>query len=84
MAEVIWSPEAIQDLEEIAAFIARDSEYHTSRSVRGPCGTEVAGPAQWIQNQNRRRCSRGTSAADQRQTAQGQQQERSRLRDYFG
>ena len=34
MAEVIWSPEAIQDLEEIAAFIARDSEYHAAMFVQ--------------------------------------------------
>jgi toxin ParE1/3/4 len=34
MAEVIWSPEAIQDLEDIAAFIARDSEFQASRFVQ--------------------------------------------------
>jgi plasmid stabilization system protein ParE len=34
MAEVIWSPEAIQDLEDIAAFIARDSEYHAAMFVQ--------------------------------------------------
>jgi plasmid stabilization system protein ParE len=34
MAEVIWSPEAIQDLEQIAAFIARDSEYHAAMLVQ--------------------------------------------------
>jgi plasmid stabilization system protein ParE len=34
MAEVIWSPEALQDLEEIAAFIARDSEYHAAMFVQ--------------------------------------------------
>jgi plasmid stabilization system protein ParE len=34
MAEVIWSPEALQDLEDIAAFIARDSEYHAALFVQ--------------------------------------------------
>ena len=34
MAEVIWSPEAIQDLEAISAFIARDSEYHAAMFVQ--------------------------------------------------
>jgi plasmid stabilization system protein ParE len=34
MAEVIWSPEALRDLEDIAAFIARDSEYHAATFVQ--------------------------------------------------
>ena len=34
MAEVIWSPEALQDLEGLAAFIARDSEYHAAMFVQ--------------------------------------------------
>ncbi|MFB3893185.1 MAG: type II toxin-antitoxin system RelE/ParE family toxin [Phycisphaerae bacterium] len=34
MAEVTWSPEALQDLDDIAAFIARDSEYQASAFVQ--------------------------------------------------
>jgi plasmid stabilization system protein ParE len=34
MAEVIWSAEAIHDLEDIAAFIARDSEYQAAMFVQ--------------------------------------------------
>lgn len=34
MAEVIWSAESLQDLEDIAAFIARDSEYQAALFVQ--------------------------------------------------
>jgi len=34
MAEVIWSFEALKDLEDIAAFIARDSEYQAAMLVQ--------------------------------------------------
>ncbi|HUT56824.1 MAG TPA: type II toxin-antitoxin system RelE/ParE family toxin [Phycisphaerae bacterium] len=34
MAEVIWSPEALRDLEDIAAFSARDSDHHAALFVQ--------------------------------------------------
>ena len=34
MGEVIWSPEALQDIDDIAAFIARDSEYQAALFVQ--------------------------------------------------
>jgi plasmid stabilization system protein ParE len=34
MAQVIWSAEALRDLEDIAAFIARDSEHHAAMFVQ--------------------------------------------------
>ena len=33
MAEVIWSPAAIDDMDSIAAYIARDSEYSAALFV---------------------------------------------------
>ena len=30
MAKVVWSPQSLQDLEDIAEYIAKDSEYYAS------------------------------------------------------
>jgi plasmid stabilization system protein ParE len=31
--KIVWSPEAIEDLQSIAAYIARDSEYYARAVV---------------------------------------------------
>ena len=34
MAQVIWSPEALRDLDDLAAFIAKDSQYNAALFVQ--------------------------------------------------
>jgi toxin ParE1/3/4 len=39
MAEVIWAPSALDDIESIAEFIARDSKYRASLFIERLCET---------------------------------------------
>ena len=38
--KVVWSPEAIEDLESIAEYISRDSEFYAQAVVAGEYNTE--------------------------------------------